>query len=351
VRRGGRRRAALHTVTGIGRPYKGVHPSIEGKELHANSLATVGGMADVDVVVVTYNSRDHARACVAPLAEDQRLNVVVVDNASNDGTPETLADLPLTLVRSSTNGGFAAGCNIGWRKGSAPFVLFLNPDARADPFAVLELARVLDQNPSVGAAGPRLVDEHGSLQHSQRRFPTLTATIAHAFFVHRLLPKTSLNYDVADPRAYETRRSVEWLSGACLLVRRSVLDELDGFDERFFMYCEDMDLCSRVHALGLDVVYVPTVTVSHAGGASAPRATTVRTMMTSRLLYAEKHRGTAGLALERAALTADSLLHALFTSQGAAARRGYASSAWLTLTGRGQAAAGTAPSSRSDTEA
>jgi GT2 family glycosyltransferase len=287
----------------------------------------------VDVVVVTYNSHDHANDCVASLCTDPRLNVIVVDNDSSDGTADTLEDLRLTLVRAPTNGGFACGCNIGWRKGAAPQVLFLNPDARTTPDDVLRLADVLDAEPRVGAVGPRILETDGSLQHSQRVFPSLRASFGRALFLHRLFPRSQWSFDIARASAYDTPASPDWLSGACLLVRRSLLEALDGFDERFFMYCEDMDLCRRIRDVGYSVRYDPVVAVTHAGGASVPRARTIAIMTTSRLLYAAKHASGAGYWLERAAIGLEGLTHAALTSQGAEARRGYVRSFFTAMTG------------------
>jgi N-acetylglucosaminyl-diphospho-decaprenol L-rhamnosyltransferase len=287
----------------------------------------------VDVVVVTYNSHDHANDCVASLCTDPRLNVIVVDNDSSDGTADTLEDLPLTLVRAQTNGGFACGCNIGWRKGAAPQVLFLNPDARTTPDDVLRLADVLDAEPRVGAVGPRILETDGSLQHSQRVFPSLRASFGRALFLHRLFPRSQWSFDIARASAYDAPASPDWLSGACLLVRRSLLEALGGFDERFFMYCEDMDLCKGTRNLGYGVRYEPSAVVTHAGGASVPRARTVAIMTTSRLLYAEKHRSALAYTLERTAIFVDSLVHTVITTQGPDARRGFVRSCRVAFLG------------------
>lgn len=290
-------------------------------------------MHRVDVVVVTYNSRDHARGCVAELCLDSRLNVIVVDNDSADGTPETLRGMPLTLVEAGSNGGFAVGCNLGWKNGEAPFVLFLNPDALAAPEDVITMADALESDPALGIVGPRILDVDGSLQLSQRSFPSLPASFGRAFFLHRLFPRSRWSFDIASPSAYERASSPDWLSGACLMIKRPALETLDGFDERFFMYCEDMDLCKRVRNLGLGVRFEPSATVTHVGGASAPRARAVATMATSRLRYAEKHRSGVEYWLERLAIALDGLMHAAVTTQGVEARRGYLASFKLALRG------------------
>src|SRR4051794_14355638 len=147
-------------------------------------------MSLVDVVVVSYESRPRLRSCVEPLAGAEGINVVVADNASSDGSLDSVSDLPLTALALPDNGGFARGCNAGWRAGSAPYVLFLNPDAEISPGAVLRLAEALE-DAKVGAAGPRILGEDGQLHWSQRRFPRLVSLYAQALFLHRLFPRAS----------------------------------------------------------------------------------------------------------------------------------------------------------------
>ena len=212
----------------------------------------------VDVVVVSYNSHDMLRGCVEPLLGIDGVQVIVVDNASQDGSLESVADLPLQSIPSSRNGGFAYGCNIGWRSGRAPYVLLLNPDARLDTSSVSDLGRVLDADERIGIAAPRILEDDGALDYSQRHFPRLASTYSQALFLHRLFPHATwsdeANRIVED---YDRPGSPDWVSGACMLVRRSVLERLDGLDEGFFMYGEDKDLCRRTRDLGSDIRFVP----------------------------------------------------------------------------------------------
>lgn len=279
--------------------------------------------ARADVVVVTHNSRDRIRACVEPLSRSPELSVIVVDNDSRDGTLEVLADLPIRAVQRRDNLGFSFACNLGWRDGGSPTVVFLNPDTIAEPATILRLAGLLEEDRTVGAVGPLLHDEHGGIHMSQRRFPTAAISFAAAFFLPRLWTATPWSVDVGDMDAYRRSGSPDWVSGACVALRRDVLAQIGGFDERFFMYYEDMDLCRRVRNRGLDVRFEPSVSVTHIGAASAPRARLIPVMTESRLLYADKHRGPRGLFTERAATIVHGLTHALVTTQGPEARRGY----------------------------
>jgi N-acetylglucosaminyl-diphospho-decaprenol L-rhamnosyltransferase len=279
----------------------------------------------VDVVVVSYNSSAHLRRCVEPLLLDQDLNVVISDNASSDGSPDVLAGLPVQILRLPRNGGFAYGCNAGWRSGSAPFVLFLNPDATIDSGSVRRLVRVLEEDDTAGAVGPRILEADCAVALSQRRFPRLTSTYAHALFLHRAVPRATWASElVSDEASYECPGSPDWISGACLLVRRELLERLDGLDEGFFMYCEDKDLCRRIRDAGYDVRYEPEALAHHEGGASAPRASLLAVLAESRIRYARKHRGRVGALLERLGIALTGLTHLIVASGGWAARAGHA---------------------------
>lgn len=280
-------------------------------------------MARIDVVVVTYNSSAYVRGCVEPLCRAPAISVIVVDNNSQDDTLGTLVDLPLTVVARPDNRGFGFACNVGWRAGDAPNVVFLNPDSRTDAQSIVALAELLESDPRIGVAGPQIVDEQGRPQLSQRRFPTTMTSIGAAFFIPRVWPTSRWSLDIADSASYNVAGSPDWVSGACLAIRRRVLDASGGFDERFFMYHEDMDLCRRVRDAGLDVRYDPASRVVHVGGASAPRTQLIPVMAQSRILYARKHGGRRGEILERFAGVLHALTHLLLTTQGKDARRGH----------------------------
>lgn len=288
-------------------------------------------MATVDVVVVSYNSRDHLRACVQPLVALADVNVIVVDNASPDDSLETIRDLPAQAIALDHNGGFAHGCNAGWRAGEAPYVLFLNPDARIDRASLDELVRLLEGSPEVGAVAPCVVHDDGSLDFSLRRYPRLRSTYAQALFLHRVFPRARWTDElVREPEAYERPGSPDWVSGAAIMVRRSVLEEIGGFDEGFFMYCEDIDLCKRVWGAH-ELRYVPAARVTHLGGASAPRASLLPVLAASRIRYAEKHRSRAYALLERLGVALGALTHIVAARGGRAARAGHARSLRLAL--------------------
>ena len=276
-------------------------------------------MVIADVVIVSYNSRDSLRGAVESLATSDDLNVIVVDNASVDGSLQSIADLRHTPLQQSENRGFAYGCNVGAREGTAPYILLLNPDARIGLESISRLADVLQHDPAVGAAAPLITDEHGGLVYSQRRFPRIRYWYAQALFLHRVFPRLVVTTELKERGLYERTGSPEWVSGACILLRRSAFEELNGLDERFFLYCEDIDLCRRLWDRGYAVRFDPQAVCVHQGGASTPRAAVMPLLASSRVEYGRKYRSRVMARLERLGLALRALSHIVVSTN----RRGH----------------------------
>jgi GT2 family glycosyltransferase len=295
----------------------------DASNLHPNLLLE-GETQLIDAVVVAYRSADTLRGCVEPLAALPGVGVTVVDNASPDDSVATIADLDVDVVRAPRNGGFAYGCNLGVARGDAPYVLFLNPDARIDAASLEALAGVLRADEGVGLVGPRILDDDGSLAYSLRRFPRLRSTFAKALFLHRVWPLAAWTDElIRDPAAYDRADTAEWVSGACLLVRRDVYEAIGGFDEGMFLYCEDTDLCLRVWQAGLSVRFDPAALVRHVGGASSGAGETQPIAARSRVYYARKHRGRVAAWLEALGVALDEATHAAAAVRRPANRRGH----------------------------
>lgn len=279
----------------------------------------------VDVVVVSYASRGTLRASVSPLCEQDGVRVIVVDNASPDDALATIADLAVTVVRSGRNGGFSFGCNRGAVAGDGEYILFLNPDAVLEPEALAVLVEALDHDPRAGVVAPRILDADGQLLWSQRRRPLLRRTIAQALFLHRLFPRAVwADESIREPGAYTRPGTPDWLSGACLLVRRTAFEAVGGFDESFFLYCEDTDLCVRLHEAGYGVRFEPGAAARHQEGSSAPRSELAAIHARSRMRYAELHSGRVMAQLERLGLGLWALTHAAVAApREPAAARGH----------------------------
>ena len=181
-------------------------------------------------------------------------------------------------------------------------------------------------SPASALVGPRLLDDDGALVHSMRRFPRARLDLgAGAVPAPRsAAARAWANEIVRDPALYEAVAHPEWVSGACMLVRRAALEPIGGFDEGFFLYCEDMDLCARLRAAGHEIRYEPGVAVHHEGGRSAPRASLYATLARSRTRYARLHHGTVSAVLQRAGLAVNALTHILTAAGRPERARGHA---------------------------
>jgi GT2 family glycosyltransferase len=280
--------------------------------------------ARVHAVVVAYNSADTLARCVEPLAAFERVDVTVVDNASPDESLAAIAHLDVDTVRAPDNRGFAAGCNIGIARSDAPYVLLLNPDARITAADLEALCAVLDARPAAGLVAPRILESDGSVAWSQFRFPRRRSTYAQALFLHRAWPRAAWADElIRDPAVYEVAGSPEWVSGACLLLRRAALDAIGPLDESFFMYCEDSDLCARLREAGWELRFEPSASVQHEGGVSHSRFDLLTVHARARIRYARKHSGPAAALAEAAGVMLGHATHALANVRRPAARRGH----------------------------
>jgi N-acetylglucosaminyl-diphospho-decaprenol L-rhamnosyltransferase len=252
------------------------------------------GPAAVAVVVVSFNSRDTLGACLGSVAHHVGLphEVVVVDNASTDGSAEAAreSEPSLGVIRNPTNRGFARACNQGIRSTTAPRVLFLNPDAEITTGAVQALAAELDAAHDIGVVGPLTLEPDGAVQVSTGPDLTLSAERRQRRLVRGVRRREPGALSEAASRHAQPHEP-DWVSGACLLARREALEAVGGFDERFFLYEEDADLCRRLRAAGWRVLFTPAATVHHRLGqsmAQAPRLAR-RAYHRSHLLYYRKH--------------------------------------------------------------
>jgi GT2 family glycosyltransferase len=188
--------------------------------------------------------------------------VVVVDNCSPDGSADVARDAGAEIVAAPTNRGFGAGCNIGVAATDAPFVLLLNPDARVLTGTISGMRVALAGAPRAAMVASDVVRPDGRAEPIRRRFPSIARAPLEPGLAGRL-----------DARWYRKRAprggAVEWVSGACVLVRRAAFEAAGGFDERYFLYSEETDLCARVRQLGWEVLWVPGLPTVHASGGSA----------------------------------------------------------------------------------
>ena len=238
---------------------------------------------DLSVVILNWNARPFLVACLDSILRQNwrhSLEIIVVDNDSqyDDSVAVVRRDFPsVTLIESGGNIGFSAGNNVGWRASNGRLVLFLNPDTVVEDGALDVLCDWMDAHPAVGACGPRMTYPDGELQASARGFPSFGAGLFRNSFLGRLWPDNpwSRGYLMLNADATQ-ERAVDWLSGSALLGRREALGQIEcgngPWDEDYFMYCEDIDLCYRLMQRDWTRFYVPAATIQHHIGKSSDLA-------------------------------------------------------------------------------
>lgn len=232
----------------------------------------------VSVIIVSYNTRELLLQCLDAVERGTEVphEVIVVDNGSRDGSPDAVEQrFPDTVVIRQQNVGFGRGNNAGLQQAGGRFVLLLNSDVLVRPQCVDRLADYLLVHPEVGAVGPRLIRPNGELDLACKRgFPTPRASFFRVIGLSRLFRHSrffnAYNLGNLDERE---EHEVDAGTGACLLVRRSTIDQVGFFDPDFFMYGEDLDLCFRIKDGGWKVVYLPTAQAVHLKGQSTRQAT------------------------------------------------------------------------------
>ena len=257
---------------------------------------------DLSIIVVTYNSRRHVRDCLESIQRTAKSidhEVIVVDNASQDGTPDILRnEFPnVRLIANPENRGFAPGNNQGISQSRGRTILLLNPDTLVLPKTLATLLKEMNQSPETGLLGCRLLNADRSLQQSYGYEVSVRNEIIRKIFInlwenHRFPPVGWVLRSL-----HSRKREVDWVKGACMLLRRQVLLDAKLMDETFFMYLEDADLCQRIRQSGWQVRYTPEAEVIHFGGGSV-RSNPERSALEyrrSQLHYFKKHLGETSL--------------------------------------------------------
>lgn len=281
---------------------------------------------DLSVIIVSWNVRDLLRACLASLTTDSSpspcslrpssLEIIVVDNASSDGSATmTAAEFPhVRLIANTGNRGFTGGNNQGLALARGRYIFFLNPDTEVIGEALATMIAYLDAHPEVGVIGPQLRYGDGSPQSSRRRFPTLWSALFESTPLAWHWPNNPWArwYRMEDQATAGSRsqrpatgepgnlgqgahlgQEVDWLVGAALMTRRTVLEQVGGFDEGYFMYSEELDWCRRVKEAGWRIVYLPTAQIVHHEGKSSEQVVAARHIrfQTSKVRYFRKFHG------------------------------------------------------------
>lgn len=251
---------------------------------------------DVSIILVSWNTCDLLIACLESLPAalgDVQGDVWVVDNASIDATVETIRTRfpDVNLIVNKQNVGFAAANNQAIVACSGRYVLLLNSDTIALPFSIAQLVRFADAHPQAGVTGPMLLNADGSFQSSFARFPS---------FANELLSVTGIgkrliyrDYPGYGPAHAQAPRCVDYIAGACMLVRRDAISEVGLMDEHYFMYSEETDWCYRMRRAGWEIWFTPTAQVIHYGGQSTQKwkHAMIRSLYRSKVRFFRKHYG------------------------------------------------------------
>ena len=251
----------------------------------------------IDIVIVNWNSGSQLFDCLESIVMASRKDffltgVIVVDNASSDNSLERLdsLNLPLRIIRNSVNRGFGAACNQGAALCETDYLLFLNPDTKLfDDSLTIPIAFMMNElNQDIGICGIQLYDKKGQVSRTCARFPSPTGFVAHAVGLDRFFPR--LGHCMAE-WDHASNRQVDQVIGAFFLVRHELFEALNGFDERFFVYFEEVDFSLRASQSGWKSIYLAGAQAFHAGGGTSNQIKARRLFysLRSRLMYADKH--------------------------------------------------------------
>ncbi len=295
---------------------------------------------DLSICIVNWNGGEFLRSCLDTLyggMGDTDFEVIIVDNGSTDGSAAEAGRLfpEAMVVEHGRNDGFAAANNIAIDRSTGRYLLFLNPDTVVEPGSFERMIAFLDGEVSAGALGCTLYHPvTGAVESSARTYPDLLPLFWNLVNLDRLFPSSSFfgRYRMSH-RSMDERREVDWVTGACMMVRREAVEAVGGFDDGFFMYCEDIDICYRIKADGWKIFYIPEARIGHYRGRSSERlkregegALSVwgaRQYTKSMLRFYRKHYGHLRTAALRAVLVITSALKVIGWSTIGAATRGW----------------------------
>ena len=255
-------------------------------------------MPDLSIIVVSWNVKALLRQCLASVDAGRgglALEVIVVDSASSDGTTAMVMDeFPwVKMLPQQENVGFSRGNNLGLVGATAPYLLLLNPDTQVLGDALPEMVSYLDQHPNVGVLGPQLLYPNGEVQSSRRRFPTLLTGFFESTWLQPLAPRALLRHYYVQDHPDDVTIEVDWVMGACLMVRRGAFQAVGPLDEGYFMYSEEIEWQRRIKGAGWKVVYHPAAQVIHHEGKSSEQVVAQRHIFfqRSKLRYFRQYHG------------------------------------------------------------
>jgi GT2 family glycosyltransferase len=250
---------------------------------------------DVTISIVSFNTRELLSACLRSVfaSTDLSFEVCVVDNGSSDGSAEMVGrDFPdARLMRSGGNIGFAAANNRALLKANGRYLLLLNPDTVVSPTTIGDMVAFMEQHPHVGICGPKILFPDGTFQSCGYRFPSLMSEIRQSKNIDKLLRRV-----IGEERPLKLEpgpMAVDWVDGACFLIRKEAISQIGPLDEQFFLYAEELDWCYRARQAGWDVYALPTVEMTHYQGKSSAQVSdfSLALLVETRLRYYRKNHG------------------------------------------------------------
>ncbi len=277
-------------------------------------------MPDVSVIIVSWNAKEHLQNCLRSLNDPgcrYKQEVIVVDNASTDGTVDLVEEQfpEVTLIKNSGNLGFARANNIGIRASSGGYVCLINSDVILLDNCIGKLMRFMGSHPSAGLVGPKILNPDRTLQASCRHFPAIWNNVCQALGLNYLFRRSAF---FSEPFmkywAHDKVRKVDVITGCFWMVRRKAIDEVGLLDEDFFIYGEDIDWCRRFHDAGWDVMFYPETEAIHFGGASSSNAPVkfYLEMQKADIKYWRKHHGRTGEISYRAIILIRHVLRMIY---------------------------------------
>ena len=279
-------------------------------------------MHDLAIITVSTNEAHWIRPCLRTVFEhlgDISGDVVVVDNDSQDATADVVAiEFPLARSVWSRNHGFGHANNRALMTCNARYVLFLNPDTEILDGTFAQLVAMMDERPDVGLAGCRQITDEGRLDTTIRYFPNALRALGEALSAERVLPKRPrwLGERETDPGAYGREVSCDWTSGSFMLARREALESAGCFDERFFMYSDETDLCRRIKLAGWEIRHFPQMTILHHDRKAGIKPHIESLSAITRMMYARKYFSPLHRAAYRAAVMLRHVLRAIYSGSG-----------------------------------
>jgi N-acetylglucosaminyl-diphospho-decaprenol L-rhamnosyltransferase len=315
-------------------------PSL-GAVVDDNLRSTEPLVHDLAIITVSTNEAHWIRACLKTVFThigDVSADVVVVDNESRDGTADLVAaEFPEARVVWSRNHGFSHGNNRALMTCNARYILFLNPDTEILDGSFADLVRMMDARPTVGLIGVRQILTDGQLDASIRRFPNALRALGDALLAEHLPRRPGwLGERELNPASYEREFDCDWTTGSFMLVRREAIESAGYLDERYFLYCDEIDFCRRIKTAGWEVRHVPQMTILHHLGKAGVKPSLESLGANSRKLYARKFFSPAHRAAYFGAIMLKLLLRSIYGGRGETGRlkRVANRAAILTLIGR-----------------